>query len=369
MLQVGRPVTGNNLIGRNSEINLVKELLKAGQNFVIIAPRRMGKTSIVLEILQQLKNEGFYTCYTDIFSVSNIPVLASRITEAVLSNKKLDKLFKKAIKDISEIFQNIEFRQEVEDFRFILNFNNKAAENQWELLENSIDFIEDYSVKNKKRTIMAFDEFGDIKKLDGTEIVKLFRSKIQLHQSVSYIFSGSYESVMNELFIEKNAPFFRMARIVNLGNISESDFTAYLSKLFKKENIAISEKRLNQITDFTKGHPYYTQLYAQELIIRNKLSRQANLLSHNQILEHLLIAEKNYLEKLWDELSASKELKKILIALAKGTKSLYSELNDREVNIPRGIKKLKGMGVILKQNNKHVFSDPLLQLWINKNIT
>jgi len=41
MLQVGRPVTGQNLIGRDKEINLIRELIKGGQNFVIIAPRRM----------------------------------------------------------------------------------------------------------------------------------------------------------------------------------------------------------------------------------------------------------------------------------------------------------------------------------------
>ena len=106
MLQVGRPVTGNNLIGRDAEINLIKELVKAGQNFVIIAPRRMGKTSIVLELLQQFKNEGFYTGYTDLFSVSNIHILATRITETILANKKFDKLFRKTIKDVSEIFQD-----------------------------------------------------------------------------------------------------------------------------------------------------------------------------------------------------------------------------------------------------------------------
>ncbi len=367
MLQVGKPVTGVNLIGRKRELAQISELLKAGQSIVIIAPRRMGKTSMVLELLNQFKQEDFFTCYTDIFSVSDIPALATKITEAVLSNKKYDHIFRRALKDVTEYFKNIQFTQEVEDFKFILNFKDQAKENKWELLENCIDFIEQYSIKHHKRTIMAFDEFGDIKKLEGKEIVKLFRSKLQLHQSVSYIFSGSYESVMNELFISKNAPFFRMARVVNLGNIEEDVFIQYLSDLFEKEHIGIDENRIREILSFTEGHPYYTQLYAQELIIKHRLGDDK--LSHTDILDSLLLAEQNYLEKSWEELSSSKEMKKILIAVSNQPQKIYSVLNDREINIPRGLKRLSGMGVIQKhQKSTYKLTDPLLRLWIEKNI-
>jgi len=279
MNQVGKPVYGSNLIGRDKEIRLIKELILAGQSIVIIAPRRMGKTSLVLELMQKLKEAGFYTSYTDIFSTPDIPRLAFRITESVLANRKFDKAFRKALNNISEVIQNIQFRQEIEDYSFIIDFKNKSNKDKWEVLENSIEFIETYAKKNKKHNIAAFDEFGDIKKLDGKEIVKLFRSKIQMQKSVSYIFSGSYESVMQELFVEKNAPFFRMARIINLGNIKEKAFFPYLKNLFKREKIIIGDERINQILSFSKGHPYYTQLYAQELIIQFKLSLSQKLLT------------------------------------------------------------------------------------------
>ena len=68
--------------------------------------------------------------------------------------------------------------------------------------------------KHRKKMICAFDEFGDVSKLDGDKIVKLFRSVIQNHKNTSCIFSGSYESVMNAMFIKKNAPFSRFARSV-----------------------------------------------------------------------------------------------------------------------------------------------------------
>jgi len=86
------------------------------------------------------------------------------------------------------------------------------------------------------------------------------------------------------------------------------------------------------------------------------------------MLEHLLIVEKNYLEKSWDELSKSNETRKILVSLASSGKNLYSKLNDREINIPRALKKLRGLGIVFSHNKQHYFCDPLLQHWIKHTI-
>src|SRR6056297_528533 len=92
-LQVGKPVTGDELIGREKEIRTIKDLLKAGQSVVLIAPRRFGKTSVLFEVMQELKKEHWFTCYVDLFSVPTLFSLAERITEGVLSNTRLSRLF------------------------------------------------------------------------------------------------------------------------------------------------------------------------------------------------------------------------------------------------------------------------------------
>ena len=51
LLQVGKPVYGNDMIGREEEIKLVEQLALHGQSVVLIATGRFGKTSILLEIL------------------------------------------------------------------------------------------------------------------------------------------------------------------------------------------------------------------------------------------------------------------------------------------------------------------------------
>ena len=56
MPQVGKPVTGKELVGRENEISLLMEYLQMGQSVVLVAPRRFGKTSLVLEALTRLKD-------------------------------------------------------------------------------------------------------------------------------------------------------------------------------------------------------------------------------------------------------------------------------------------------------------------------
>ena len=87
-LNVGKPVTGSELIGREKEINEIIQTIKAGQSVALIAPRRFGKTSIMMEVLNRLNSEKYYTGNIDIFTVPDIEQLAFEITFQVLGEQK-----------------------------------------------------------------------------------------------------------------------------------------------------------------------------------------------------------------------------------------------------------------------------------------
>jgi hypothetical protein len=74
------------------------------------------------------------------------------------------------------------------------------------------------------------------------------------------------------------------------------------------------------------------------------------------------------LEKSWDIISSSKQLKMVVLALVEEGASLYSRINTKKVNISRALHQLKGSGMILKRKNYFEFSDPLLAYWIKRNI-
>ncbi len=360
----GKPVTGNDLIGREKEVSLIMNHVKKGQSVVLTGPRKFGKTSIILEVINRLENKDFFTGYIDFFTVTEKRALASEITKVVLSNKKLDNFFQKTKEKLSNILKNVEFRQTIEDFEFILSFKDNSSDDI-DLLKNSIGFIDGFASKYNKDMIMAFDEFADVRKLDGIEIIKLFRSIIQLQDNACYIFSGSHQSMMDEVFVNKSSPFYRFARIIRIGFIQPSIFGEFLSKRFKDLNINISQKAIQVILQLTKGHPYYTQLIAQSISISAEDRIDESNIDH--YIDESLWNERSYFENVWSELSRSKEIRQVLICMVKGL-SPYRELDPRVVNISRAMNKLDRRGLIIKDNVKWQFTDPMLRYWIEKYI-
>ncbi|MEO5569997.1 MAG: ATP-binding protein [Bacteroidia bacterium] len=365
--QVGKPVTGKDFIGREEELKLMLQLLAQGQSIVLIAPRRYGKTSLVREVLRRLDNKRFYTSYIDLFSNPTMDGLAADITQEVLSNKRLDKAFSQFMKNIKEIVKNVEFRHEVDQNEFILHFNN-PHHNANELLSESVDFIERFAKKNDKHIITAFDEFGDLAKYGSDKIVKLFRSKMQTHKHATYIFSGSYESVMNELFVSPRSPFYRFARIIQLRGINKDTLSGHIINKLKENKQSITDDALNLLYDFTVGHPYYTQLMLQQIVLFYQDKKVIDKKEVEQIKKDLLVIEMNYIEKTWEELSKIKESVPVLLALASKQQSIYTATARHPVNTSRALRKLVNNGIIYKQDSSYHFNDPLLQYWITENL-
>ena len=264
--QVGKPVSGNNFTGREKEIRELKQMLLNGQSVVLIAPRRFGKTSVMINTLEHLKHEGVYTSYIDIFSIADIKRLSEQLSKAILENKKLDQLINTVKKNFGDIFKNLEFKSTIEEYEFLLKFGQTET-NPWELLENTLDFAEKFAEKNSKHLVIGIDEFGDIEKLGTDNLAKLLRAKMQQQKNVSYLFSGSFESVMNQLFTTVKSPFYRFARITYLGNIKREAFEKFYKNILHKAEIEINRGLVNDILNFTKGHPYYSSLFLQQWLL------------------------------------------------------------------------------------------------------
>jgi uncharacterized protein len=367
-LQAGKPVFGSDFVGRKKETELLNTLLLGGQSVVLIAPRRYGKTSLMNHTLAALQTNGNFIVTVDLFSTPSVRSLAEKITREVLANKKLDAAFGKLKENIKTLFHNIELKQTVEEFEFLLNFTEPKID-EFKLLEESIDFLENFALKHNKKLIVGLDEFGDIDKLGGDNILKLFRSKIQLQKNVSYIFSGSYESVMSKLFVTPKSPFYRFARIVPIEMIDKHAFEPYIKDKCKSNDVTLETEALNKLLDITQGHPYYTQLFIQQLLLFSKPASNIHCNDIDDLLENVLLTENSYFEKMWETISSRRENMGVVLALANQETSLYSSLDWKKINISRSLKKLEEQGIIKRKGKSTIFTDPLLLIWIKKNIS
>lgn len=364
----GVPVTGKHLVGRSEELHQIMHLLRNGQSVVVIAPRRFGKTSLILTALNKLKAEGNYTASIDLFTISNRERLAQKIIEATLENKKIFNLFSKFKTSISTIFKNIQIRQTVEKYEIILKFTESSPDVE-KLLEESLDFPQLFAKREKKDIFFFYDEFGDIGKFNGEKTIKLLRGKFQLHSNVCYLFAGSQESLMNELFADKKSAFYKFGRIIFLEEVPFAEFKKYVIKEFEKENIYISETVVEHLLDLTRCHPYYTQLLCQHIYYLAK--GEKNIIQLRDLkngYEMAFNSEKIYLEKLWEELASSSSQIYLLIELAKGEENIFSLEKKSQINVSRVVKSLAKKGIIKKRKQgKYGIIDPFFERYILKN--
>jgi len=109
---------------------------------------------------------------------------------------------------------------------------------------------------------------------------------------------------------------------------------------------------------FTAGHLFYTQLISQQI----ELSRQKNTSDIFQgIIKIVIWIEINYIEKLWEVLTANKGYAILLTCLAE-ERSVYKYINNTKLNIPRILRDLRNQGVIIIENNRYEFLDPLFAI-------
>jgi AAA+ ATPase superfamily predicted ATPase len=363
-LNVGKPVTGDELIGREKEIMEILNTLRSGQSVVLIAPRRFGKTSIMMEVLRRLSDEKYYTGNIDLFTIPDLGQLAYEITGQVLRNRKLEEAFVKLKNNLGEILTNIKFREEIQDAEFILSFG-KPQKDSWEQLRSSVRYIESFSSKHSKKICFAFDEFGDIEKLDGIEIIKLFRGIIQSQKQSVYIFSGSFESVMNRLFVTSKSPFYRMVKIIEPGFIKIPDLIKFVEVKLNDLDLQYDPDKIRRGIEFTRGHPYYIRLFIQEYYFQYLQDRKPS--EPESIIRNMMLSENNYLEKLWDEISNKKETRLVIIKIIETGKP-YTGVENTGINISRAINELLGKGIIFSEKSGYILSDPLLERFIKERV-
>jgi len=66
--KVGPPVIKEDFFDREAEICRLTELIDEGNNVLLVAPRRVGKTSLVRETFHRLDGRGRdYPLFVDIF--------------------------------------------------------------------------------------------------------------------------------------------------------------------------------------------------------------------------------------------------------------------------------------------------------------
>lgn len=338
---------------REEDLAKVLEVVNSANHLVIISPRRYGKTSLINKAMKQIERP---VISLNLQLVTDISDLSSELVKRVFKVYPMEKV-KQQIKQF-RIVPTLTLNPIINtiDISFMPGASPKI------LLEDVFDMIERLGSK-EKRPVVVLDEFQEIRNIDKN-LDKILRSIIQLHKNVNYVFMGSLESLMKEIFERKKSPFYHFGVIQTLDKIPATYFKEYLNAGFETLDCNNKDFVPDEILNFTQCHPYYTQQLAFHYW--NALKDNCNA-TIEDVIDKLIQQHDIDYERLWMTLNLMD--RKLLIELSQREFTGNKEIKNRQ--IPESTrysayKRLLNNGFLIQENKSYLIEDPFFLRWLIK---
>ena len=367
----GNIVSGEYFYDRAEELLQIKQTIIGGNNLVLYARRRYGKSSLVKKILNELQQEGYVTIYLDFMAVlSQQSFIENYAKEIFKANSNVADVF---IRKVAKLVRGFSPALNFDSFgnpSFSLSW--MSGNNNQETLSDIIDLPNKIATNNKK-WIIAFDEFQEITRLNGNSFENILRSHIQHHQNVSYLFFGSRTHLLQDMFNNKNKAFYNAAKLMQLNSIGIEETIRFLKQRFGKNNIEISEDNCRLLIKNAGNIPYYIQFLAAEVWqFAISEGKEVNEKMISKSSERILNNKSDFYWELINNQTNNR--KKILIALCHFSEGLFSEKVNKQFDlgpassIQKAIDSFISQGIIDRYSNKYIFCDPFFKLFIINNL-
>ena len=193
------------------------------------APRRYGKTSLLLAHAHNLEQSNWRTVHVDFYGVTTLAEVCARIANAyarlgdVHVRSHLEGLSSRLgpQPQHSGIGLTLGPRQPSPSYDATLLATA-------ELLDLPLRLFE----RDRRPTLVVFDEFQDLLSA-GATLDGLLRSHVQYHgDAATYIYAGSQPSLMRRLFTDRERPLYGQAEPLELAPLPIDEVLVELAERF-----------------------------------------------------------------------------------------------------------------------------------------
>ena len=277
------PATGKNFVGRAKELReLVNKLrgIRPGQAVLVWGPRRIGKTSLLLQFQHNILSHADYAiAYLSLHQISGqtttsflLEILRAIATQTKPENPNLPR------------FQRMR--------RDPLGYFNS--------------FIHKQLPQSTRHIVLIFDEFQFIaglkpERVTLEDINHYFRSLIQQHVGLTIIFSGG--GILSDLQRQADTvSLLEVAEYLPIKRLNDMDARELITE--PAIRVSYDDAAVDRLVQMTSGHPYFLQLICSELFnyaTENQLTRIT--LDHLETFLDLswMIYAEHYFSHLWGD--------------------------------------------------------------------
>ena len=301
---------------REQEVTELTDDALNGQNVVVFAPRRYGKTSLVERVAHELTRERVLVAQVNLMKSATKEQFVEHVMRAV--HDDIATPLSRARDSALQLFRGLRVtpRISLDPSDGSVSFSVDAGYSDEDIdatLARLLELPANLGAERHRQVVLIFDEFQEIVSLDP-HLPALLRSVFQEQPHVGHIYLGSKRHMMMRIFNDQNEPFWRSAKHMELGPIPAAEFSRFVRRRFRSSGKTIDAETADALLEITGGHPYGTQELAYALWQATPAGEKAELPQLDVALDAVLRSEHSHFARIWEKATRNQRL--ILQALA-----------------------------------------------------
>ena len=241
--------------------------LHTGRNVTLISPRRIGKTGLIQNAFYRLKEQdkNAICLYIDIYPTKSQAEMVKLLGEAVINEvmSKNKSLKRKALEFFSAWKPVFGLDPLTGSPTLSINIEPRQS-------DITLKGIFDYLKTLDNDVFIAIDEFQQVAEYPEFSTEALLRSHIQFAQNVHFVFSGSKQHLMAEMFGSPQRPFFQSTETMGLLPLDEEIYYNFANRFFVDKKGILDRRVFHDLYERFDGYTGYIQTVLNRLFEANR---------------------------------------------------------------------------------------------------
>jgi len=354
---------------REAEIAELRADVRNGQDVVVFAPRRYGKSSLVWRATQELARDRVLVASVDLMTAPTPAKLAEKLARAIHDDIASPLL---RARERLRIFGDLKVRPTItidpETGAVAFSFSvTERSEDIDATIERLLELPAQLGADRKRQVALVLDEFQEVVDIDP-RLPRLMRAVFQQQPEVAHVYLGSKRHMLRKIFSDENEPFWRSAKQMELGMIAVEKFAPFLERQFERSGRFVSAETIEAILAATGGHPYATQELAYFTWQEIGSEERAEAAEVETALAKVLRSEHAHFSLLWERASSVQRL--VLTELAREPGHPLSGDYRQRHNLPgastvqRAVESLERAELVARDRGAVRIVEPFLAAWL-----
>ena len=272
-----RIASGKAFCNRTTERDKLKKLILTGQHLWLQAHRRHGKTSLILQALNDLKIEDQQVLFQRVdlaFTTDRSSALkklcqtASKlIIETMSTAKNINETNKLSIigQRLQDVFTRYAPSFSLDRGQPSMTFGKEAS---LDMMGETLKKLNELGKEHNIRIVFMIDEFQQLSKVDNKsfDIEGEIRHHLELSSNVTYVFCGSERNLMQQAMADQKRPLYKHTYRFEIERISKNCYLDHIKPIWEKQyNNTFDMTVFEYAMKVTQRHPYYVNYIFSEL--------------------------------------------------------------------------------------------------------